>query len=132
MMGPAPAPRRRVLVVEDEDTIGQVVAEALADEGYEVRRARNGREALEILRGWLPQLILLDLMMPVMDGWAFRAAQHRLGGGAPGVPVIVLSGAREARARAAELGAVEALTKPFELDQMVEAVGRQFRPDPFT
>ena len=51
-------------------------------EGYEVRRARNGREALDILRGWLPRLILLDLMMPVMDGWAFRAAQRQL----PGTP----------------------------------------------
>jgi two-component system chemotaxis response regulator CheY len=117
----------RVLVVEDEDTIGQVVVDALADEGYEVRRARNGREALELLQGWLPRLILLDLMMPVMDGWAFRAEQRRRAGDAAGVPVIVLSGAREARARAAELGAVEALSKPFDLNQVIAAVGRWIR-----
>jgi two-component system chemotaxis response regulator CheY len=115
---------RRVLLIEDEDTIGEVVSDALALEGYEVRRARNGREALDILRGWLPRVIVLDLMMPVMDGWAFRAAQRQLVGNAATVPVIVLSGAREVRARAAELGAVEALSKPFDLGQMLAAVGR--------
>ena len=119
---------RRVLLVEDEDTIGQVVVDALALEGYEVRRARNGREALAILGGWLPRLILLDLMMPVMDGRAFRAAQHELAGDAADVPVIVLSGSREVRARAAELGAVEALSKPFDLGQMIAAVGRWIEP----
>ena len=125
-----PRHSRRVLVVEDEDTIGHVVAEALADEGYEVRRARNGDEALRILQGWLPQLILLDLMMPLMDGGAFRTAQQRLDRGVADVPVIVLSGALEVRIRAAELGAVEALSKPFELHQLVEAVGRWIRPPP--
>jgi two-component system chemotaxis response regulator CheY len=129
-MNPVPPHSRRVLVVEDEDTIGHVVVETLADEGFEVRRARNGREALGILEGWLPQLILLDLMMPVMDGGIFRAKQQRLEGSVANVPVIVLSGAREVRTRAAELGAVAALSKPFELDQLVEAVGRWIRPPP--
>jgi CheY-like chemotaxis protein len=119
---------RRVLVVEDEDTIGLVVVDALADEGYEIRRARNGREALEILRSWLPHVILLDLMMPVMDGWTFRTEQRRLDGPAGQVPVIVLSAAREARIRAHELGAVEALSKPFELDQVIAAVERWVQP----
>ena len=123
---------RRVLIVEDEDTISEVVADALTLEGYEVRRARNGREALEMLQDWLPQLILLDLMMPVMNGWAFRAAQRQLTGGAADVPVVVLSGAREARARADELGAVEAMSKPFELNHVIETVGRWIRPSPLT
>jgi CheY-like chemotaxis protein len=106
------------------------VEDALLLEGYAVRRARNGREAIEILRRWLPRLILLDLMMPVMDGWAFRAAQHQLGGDAAEVPVIVLSGAREARARADELGAVEALSKPFDLNQVIAAVRRRVQAGP--
>ena len=119
---------RRVLVVEDEDAVGEVVADVLADEGYEVRRARNGREGLDVLQGWLPQLILLDLMMPEMDGWTFRAEQRRFGGPVSAVPVIVLSGAREARARADELGAVQAISKPFDLDEVIAAVGRWSRP----
>ena len=121
---------RRVLIIEDEDTISEVVADALTLEGYQVRRARNGREALEMLQAWLPQLILLDLMMPVMNGWAFRAAQRQLTGGAADVPVVVLSGAREVRARADELGAVEAMSKPFELNHVIDAVGRWIRPAP--
>jgi CheY-like chemotaxis protein len=116
--------RRRVLVVEDEDAVGQVVADALADEGYEVRRARNGREGLAVLTGWLPGLILLDLMMPVMDGWTFRSEQRRLGGAAATVPVVVLSGARDARLRAAEIDAVAAIAKPFDLDDVVATVAR--------
>jgi CheY-like chemotaxis protein len=119
-----------VLVVEDEDTIGQVLTETLADEGFEVRRAQNGCEALEVLGSWLPQLILLDLMMPVMDGWTFRAAQRRLDGGAAVVPVIILSAAREASVRSDELDAVEALSKPFELNQVVDAVGRWIHAGP--
>ena len=121
------AETRRVLVVEDEDAVGDVVADVLTDEGYDVRRARNGREALNVLVGWVPQVILLDLMMPEMDGWAFRARQRQLATAAA-VPVIVLSGAREARARAAELGAVEALSKPFDLDEVIAAVGRWITP----
>ena len=119
---------RRVLIVEDEDAVGQVVADVLADEGYEVRRARNGREGLDVLQAWLPRLIVLDLMMPEMDGWTFRAEQRRLGGQVAAVPVIVLSGAREARARAGELGAVQAISKPFDLDEVVAAVGRWSQP----
>lgn len=126
-MTPVPSHRGRVLVVEDDDTIGQIVAEVLVDEGYNVRRARNGFEVLEVLRGWLPHLILLDLMMPTMDGWNFRAAQQRLGPEVADVPVIVLSGAREVSIRAAELGAREALSKPFELHLVVEAVERWIR-----
>ena len=121
---------RRVLVIEDEDAVGQVLADVLVDEGYEVQRARNGRETLDVLREWVPRLILLDLMMPEMDGWTFRAEQRRLGGAVADVPVIVLSGAREARARAGELEAAQALSKPFDLDEVVAAVERWILPRP--
>ena len=119
----------RILLVEDEDTIGAIVSDALTLEGYVVRRARNGREGIACLQSWVPCLILLDLMMPVMDGWTFRAEQRKLPGKAADVPVIVLSGAREARARAAELGAVAALSKPFDLADVIGAVERWVRPN---
>jgi len=113
-----------VLVVEDEEAVGEILADVLADAGYEVRRARNGREGLRLIGAWLPQVIILDLMMPMMDGFTFRAEQRRLGGREAAVPVIVLSGAREMRARTRELQAVEAISKPFDLDDVVAAVER--------
>jgi len=115
---------KRVLVVDDEPSVAQVIVDALADEGYEVRWAANGREALAALGAWLPDLIVLDLMMPVMDGRAFRAAQRCLSGAAAQVPVLVLSGMREARATAEALNAAAVLTKPFDLDDLVATVGR--------
>jgi CheY-like chemotaxis protein len=90
----------RVLIVEDDAQIAAVLGETLRDEGYEVRRASNGQEGLAILGQWTPDTIILDLMMPVMDGKTFRAEQRRLPEPLAGLPVIVLSGARDAHAQA--------------------------------
>lgn len=115
------AERRRVLVVDDDATIREALAIVLAEEGYEVRVAEDGRAALEVLRDWRPDVILLDLMMPVMDGWTFHQEQRRLENAAD-VPVIVLSGARDARASAEQVGAVAAIAKPFDLDVLLARV----------
>ncbi len=112
----------RVLVVEDERSIRSVITEALIEEGWDVRSASNGREALEVVLAWRPDAILCDLMMPVMDGWAFREALRGLSDGLNDVPLIVLSGTREVRAHAEALGVAGALPKPFDLDEVVEAV----------
>jgi CheY-like chemotaxis protein len=111
-----------VLVVEDEAGIREVLAAALADEGYEVRAAGDGRAGLAVLHAWLPHVILLDLMMPVMDGWAFRAEQCRLDA-ARHIPVIVLSGARDVPASTDQLGVAGAIPKPFDLDVVLDRVG---------
>lgn len=113
--------RARVLVVEDEESIGEVLVDVLGDEGYEVRRARNGREALEVLKRWMPTLIVLDLMMPVMDGWTFREEQQRQPTIA-NVPVIVISGAHEVDIKGRALGAVAAIEKPFDIDNLLTTV----------
>jgi len=113
---------RRVLVIDDELGIRSVLAEALVEEGWEVQSARDGREALRVLRAWRPDAILLDLMMPVMDGWAFRKAQRGLPDGLSDVPLIVLSAAREVAAHGVALGAAVALPKPFDFDEVIEAV----------
>ncbi|MCC6177573.1 MAG: response regulator [Chloroflexi bacterium] len=117
-----PDRKRRVLVVDDDASIQGFLAEALADEGYGVRIAGNGREALSILQEWPPDLILLDLMMPEMDGWAFRAEQRRLNGQAADVPVIVLSAARDLMARTQDLAAARIFAKPFDLDALLTTI----------
>jgi CheY-like chemotaxis protein len=120
-----PAPGRLVLVVEDDEDVRETVAGILEDEGYRVGRAANGLEALAYLRDAapLPGVILLDLMMPVMNGWEFRAAQQaerRLAA----VPVVVLSGDAQVVQKAERLGAVAVLGKPVSILHLLEVVGR--------
>lgn len=117
----------RVLVVEDDDQIATILEDMLRDEGYEVRWAPNGQEGLAVLERWTPHVIILDLMMPTMDGRSFRAAQRALPPAVAEVPVIVLSGARNARAQAEALAAVAAIAKPFELDEVLRTVDRVCR-----
>src|SRR5438093_8756946 len=113
-------PPRRALVVEDDDDIRDVVSMLLTVLGFDVREAANGQVALETLRGgWVPTLIVLDLMMPVMNGWAFRAEQRKIPGAA-NVPVIVLSARRPPfREAGEEFQVAEILPKPFELDSFL-------------
>jgi CheY-like chemotaxis protein len=119
----------RVLVVDDDLLIRDTLATALADEGYSVRVAGDGKEALETLDEWLPDLIVLDLMMPVMDGHAFRAEQ-RARNQAADIPVIVLSAAHNVQARASNLGAAAVFPKPFDLGTLLDAVERTVRQPP--
>jgi DNA-binding response OmpR family regulator len=109
---------RRVLVVDDDPDILDALSEILEAEGYDVQRARNGREALQRLEQGLPDLVLLDLMMPVMDGWEFARSLD------PGArpPIIVLSADRNVSAKAKEIGALGWLAKPFELSDLLAAV----------
>src|SRR5688572_8277127 len=91
--------------------------------GFEVRQVRNGQEALDTLGKWRPDLIVLDLMMPVMNGWAFRSEQRRMPE-ARDIPVVVLS-ARSGPFRPEDsLDDAELLPKPFELDRFLAAVAR--------
>jgi CheY-like chemotaxis protein len=109
--------------VDDDALIRETLATALSDEGYSVRVAADGRAALQTLNEWLPDLIVLDLMMPVMDGQAFRDAQrgHTIAGQ---IPVIILSAAHNIQSRAASLGAAAVFAKPFDLSILLDAVER--------
>jgi CheY-like chemotaxis protein len=113
----------RVLVVEDDDTLRETLAEVLLDEGYDVRVAGHGREALGVLTTWVPEVIVLDLMMPEMDAFEFRRHQrdHEL---APEARVMILSAARDLEGAAENIRADAWLAKPFNLTEMLDAVDR--------
>lgn len=117
----------RILVVEDDATLREALAEVLVDEGHEVRMASNGLEAIDHLTGWECDVILLDLMMPTMDAYEFRASQLRLGI-SPGAKTLILSAARDIEAAAVHLEADAWLPKPFRLADVLEVVDRLLEP----
>ena len=116
----------RALVVDDDHDIAEMVRLALTDEGYDVVLAANGSAALDASRHAPFDIILLDMRMPVMDGWSF-AEEYRNRPG-PRVPVIVVTAARDAAARAAEIDADGYLAKPFSLDELFAMIERHVRP----
>jgi CheY-like chemotaxis protein len=114
-----------VLIVEDDEDLRDMMAQMLAIEGFAATAVANGREALDYLRRAIkPHVILLDLMMPVMDGWEFRRRQQADPELAP-VPVIVLSALD--RSRAAPVDAIAFLKKPLDFDRLLELVRDQCR-----
>jgi CheY-like chemotaxis protein len=116
---------RHIMLVEDDFAIRETVADVLQGEGFEVTCAANGAEALRRLGDGSaqPGLILLDLMMPVMDGWAFRSAQ-RQDPRISSIPVVLVSTGAGAEGTIATLAPDAVLPKPFELDRLLELVGR--------
>ena len=109
--------RAHVLAIDDDPDMRDVVSQALEAFDFDVSTASNGEEGLAVLERGLPDLILLDMRMPVMDGWTFAAELHRRYGDQ--VPVVVCTAAEDTARRAREVGAVAALGKPFELDELI-------------
>lgn len=119
---------RGVLVVEDDPDMGSLLQMILADGGYEVALAFDGLEALARVEERMPRVILLDMRMPVMNGWEFaREYQARYGRAA--APIVVVTAAEDARARADEIGADGWLEKPFEIEDVLRMVARFVAPD---
>jgi DNA-binding response OmpR family regulator len=112
---------RRILVVEDDPSLRATLAEVLADDGHEVRVAEDGEAALAAISEWIPELIVLDLMMPRMDGYAFRQAQLAQAGTVE-TKILLLSAAHQVEAAAEELQADAWLVKPFGLYDVLESV----------
>ena len=119
--------RIRALVVDDDHDIAELVRLALADEGHEVVVASNGSSALAEAQSTLFDLILLDMRMPVMDGWEFARVYQSMP--EPRAPVIVVTAARDAAERAAEINADGHLSKPFSLEDLLDVVNRHLRRD---
>jgi CheY-like chemotaxis protein len=114
-----------VLVVEDQPDIRDFVALVLENEGYRVTTADNGAIALEHVARESIDVVLLDMRMPVMDGWAFASAYRQRPG--PHAPIVVLTAAQDAAARAAQIQADGYLGKPFQLDDLLSIVARHAR-----
>lgn len=114
-------PDVRVLVVDDEPDIRATVSAMLEIEGYEVAEATNGADALVAVESDPPDVILLDMRMPVLDGWGFAAELHRRG---HRIPIVVMTAARDAARWAAEIAASSFIAKPFGYDDLLRAVER--------
>jgi CheY-like chemotaxis protein len=113
----------RFLVVEDESLVATIIVDVLEEEGYEVMRMHNGREALTQVQSWTPCLILLDIMMPVMDGHQFLHELERLEHLVV-VPVVVVSGAGGPTLVNLGMRVADVIRKPFDLDHLVAVVAR--------
>jgi CheY-like chemotaxis protein len=111
---------KTVLVIEDDKDLRELVAMMLEDAGLCVLAAGNGQEGLDRVQMRMPDLILLDMKMPVMNGWQF-AAEFRARYGAA-APIVVITAAEHASLRAQEIGAVGWISKPFEMDEFIKQV----------
>jgi CheY-like chemotaxis protein len=113
---------KRVLVVEDDEDVREALTTFLEGEGHLVTEAAHGADALTRLRG--PDeicLIVLDLWMPVMDGWQFRAAQKK-DPALAAVPVVVITADPSAKLRARDFGEAGWMTKPIDFGRLLELV----------
>ena len=109
-----------ILVVDDEPQVVWMLQFSLEAEGYQTLAARDGRTALEEVREHHPRVVLLDIMMPVMDGWAFLEELQEIP--AEDRPRVIVVSARSSlrdRAKAAELGADAFVAKPFNVDDLL-------------
>jgi len=118
-------PRKTVLLVEDDDDERDALAALLEQEDYRVLQAPNGAEALKLLEAQPDQcqIILLDLMMPIMNGWDFRRLQKRKAELA-NIPVVLMSAGAQIAFAVEDLDAAGYVTKPVELSDLLEKVER--------
>ena len=126
----ASAPQRLLLVVDDDEATRMLLTELFNAHGYAVVLAENGEQALKQLLDYAPDLVVLDLQMPVMDGWRFRAEQLLSNVRVAAVPVVILTGTENAAKSARALRAAGFVEKPFEPDLLLGAVLSALRASP--
>lgn len=109
-----------ILVADDDPELVAIVEVALSSRGYRIATAKHGREALERIEQERPALVLLDMTMPIMDGWTFaRALRERHG---RGIPIVVMTALKDSQLRSDEVGAEAELGKPFELQTLYDVI----------
>jgi CheY-like chemotaxis protein len=112
-----------VLVVDDDGDVREAIALVLEDAGYSVADAANGLEALDVLRTVQPDVILLDLSMPLMSGQEFRVEQLA-DPSISKIPTVVMSAADRLETKAASIQPAETLPKPIKMPRLLEIVAR--------
>jgi CheY-like chemotaxis protein len=111
---------KRVLVVDDDEGFRDTLILILQDMGYDVRAAMDGDDALTLLKFWSPHLIVLDVMMPLLDGWEF-CERYGARVSRP-IPIIVVSAAVPPSEAEGKPGVVAFLEKPFDLDALLDLI----------
>jgi len=114
------SPAALVLVVDDDEGLRDALETILEHEGYRVRVAANGRAALAQVAETSPDLILLDVRMPVMDGRGFVEAYRQMPG--PHAAIVILTASEDAATNIEDIGADACLMKPIELTDLLDAV----------
>lgn len=112
---------RRILIVEDQADVAQLIDVVLKGEGYSVAIAKDGAQGLMLARDWNPDLILMDIMLPGVDGGAL-IERLRQEPETADLPIIAMSASRTLRDRTAELQADALLSKPFDVDALLVQV----------
>jgi CheY-like chemotaxis protein len=110
-----------ILVVDDDPSILMTVSDILEFEGYPVATAANGAEALVRLEQLNPAMVILDMRMPILDGWGFARILRERG---VNLPILVMTAAQDAMRWADEIGADGFVAKPFELLELLNAIER--------
>ncbi len=111
----------RILVVEDQTDVAQLIEVVLQGEGHTVAIARDGAQGLMLARDWKPDLILMDIMLPGVDGGTL-IARLRQEAETVNLPIIAMSASRTLRDRSEELEADALLAKPFDVDALLVQV----------
>jgi DNA-binding response OmpR family regulator len=118
-----------ILVVEDESDLVWLMRYNLERQGYQTFFANNGRAALELLEEHRPGLILLDLMLPVMDGWSFLEALAQSGKARPRVIVVSARTGSEDKVRAQQYVVDAFIAKPFDMDELLGKIRELLPPN---
>jgi CheY-like chemotaxis protein len=117
-----------VLVVEDDASIRTVISDVLSERGFRVLSAANGSDAMQQLDSVRPDVVVLDLLMPVMHGWAFMESYVEKTGGEP-VAIVVVSVNPALPRSYTRLGVRQVVSKPFDIDVLLQAVEQACPPE---
>jgi DNA-binding response OmpR family regulator len=115
-----PSVENAILIVEDDTDLRQIVQWILEDEGFVVETAGDGKEALDRAMTKKPSLVLLDMALPIIDGYGVAAGLHQVYGDA--IAIIVMTAGGHAAEKARDIGALGHVSKPFDLDTLINTV----------